>query len=86
MVSRLRDLLEMIKFSHTLFALPFAVLGGVLAARGPEGWHGRVQDWVGIVLCMATASRRRWPSTAWPTATSTRSIRGPRRVTFPPAA
>jgi 4-hydroxybenzoate polyprenyltransferase len=55
MMGRLRDLLEMIKFSHTLFALPFAVLGGVLAARGPEGWHGRVQDWIGIVLCMATA-------------------------------
>lgn len=50
-----RDLLEMIKFSHTLFALPFALLGGVLAARGPEGWHGRPIDWLGIVLCMATA-------------------------------
>jgi 4-hydroxybenzoate polyprenyltransferase len=36
--SRLRTALEMIKFSHTLFALPFALLAAVLAARGlPSG-------------------------------------------------
>jgi 4-hydroxybenzoate polyprenyltransferase len=51
----IRELLGMIKFSHTLFALPFALLGAALAARGPEGWRGRWQDWVGILLCMATA-------------------------------
>ena len=49
------DLLGMIKFSHTLFALPFALLGAALAARGPDGWHGRARDWLGILLCMATA-------------------------------
>jgi 4-hydroxybenzoate polyprenyltransferase len=52
---RIRDLLGMIKFSHTLFALPFALLGAALAAKGPEGWRGRWQDWLGILLCMATA-------------------------------
>jgi 4-hydroxybenzoate polyprenyltransferase len=38
-VSRsLSTTLEMIKFSHTLFALPFALLSAVLAARGwPDG-------------------------------------------------
>jgi len=46
---------ELIKFSHTLFALPFALLGAALAAHGQDGWHGRVRDWVGILLCMATA-------------------------------
>jgi 4-hydroxybenzoate polyprenyltransferase len=45
----------MIKFSHTLFALPFALLGAAMAAKGPEGWRGRWQDWLGILLCMATA-------------------------------
>src|SRR5436190_7053019 len=50
-----REYLDLVKFSHTLFALPFALLGAVLAAWGPDGWRGRVQDWVGIVLCMATA-------------------------------
>jgi 4-hydroxybenzoate polyprenyltransferase len=55
MLGRLADLLGMIKFSHTLFALPFALLGAALAAHGPDGWHGRPQDWLGILLCMATA-------------------------------
>ena len=50
-----REYLELVKFHHTLFALPFALLGAVLAAWSPEGWRGRAQDWVGILLCMATA-------------------------------
>ena len=33
--------LGMVKFSHTLFAMPFALLGAALAARGPDGWRGR---------------------------------------------
>jgi 4-hydroxybenzoate polyprenyltransferase len=49
------ELGSLIKFSHTLFALPFALLGAALAAKGPEGWRGRWQDWVGVLLCMATA-------------------------------
>jgi len=37
--SRVGTLLEMIKFSHTVFALPFALTGMVLAARGvPRPW------------------------------------------------
>src|SRR5438445_3421731 len=36
----IRTTLEMIKIEHTLFALPFAFLGAVLAARGiPNGWQ-----------------------------------------------
>lgn len=54
MLRRLTDILGMIKFSHTLFALPFALLGAALAAHQPDGWHGRWRDWLGIVLCMAT--------------------------------
>jgi len=38
-----------------LFALPFAILGAAMAARGPDGWHGRWRDWVGILACMAMA-------------------------------
>src|SRR3954447_16236527 len=54
-LNTLRDLLGLVRFSHTLFALPFALLGAALAARGPDGWHGRWRDWLGILLCMATA-------------------------------
>jgi 4-hydroxybenzoate polyprenyltransferase len=53
--TRVRDLLGLVRFSHTLFALPFALLGAALAAHGPHGWQGRPRDWLGIVLCMATA-------------------------------
>ena len=55
MIGRVRDILGMIKFSHTLFALPFALLGAALAAHAPGGWTTRPRDWLGIVLCMATA-------------------------------
>lgn len=34
----IKTTLEMIKFEHTLFALPFAFLGAVLAARGIPAW------------------------------------------------
>ncbi|HXE08667.1 MAG TPA: UbiA-like polyprenyltransferase [Acidobacteriaceae bacterium] len=43
--------LEMIKWEHSVFALPFALTGAVLAARG---WpQGRVLFW--IVICMVSA-------------------------------
>jgi 4-hydroxybenzoate polyprenyltransferase len=43
-LARLRVVLEMIKFEHTLFALPFALTGMVLAARG---WPAaRVVFWI----------------------------------------
>jgi 4-hydroxybenzoate polyprenyltransferase len=36
--TKLKTTLEMIKFEHTLFALPFAFLGAVLAANGLPNW------------------------------------------------
>ena len=39
-LSNIRTTLEMIKIEHTLFALPFAFLGALLAARGvPTAWQ-----------------------------------------------
>lgn len=55
MLAKVADILGMIKFSHTLFALPFALLGAAMAAHGPDGWTLRPLDWVGILACMATA-------------------------------
>ena len=52
MLARLRLLLELIRFSHTIFALPFALLSAVLAWRDqPFRW----QDLLGILLCMLFA-------------------------------
>lgn len=59
MIGRVRKYLELVRFSHTVFALPFALLAAVMAwvkgarAAPPETW--RWQELVGIVLCMATA-------------------------------
>jgi 4-hydroxybenzoate polyprenyltransferase len=47
----LKTTLEMIKFSHTLFALPFALLAAVLAARGLPSWPTLVK----ILLAMVGA-------------------------------
>lgn len=55
MFGRLVDILGMIKFSHTLFALPFAILGAALASHGPDGWVFRPLDWLGILVCMVSA-------------------------------
>jgi 4-hydroxybenzoate polyprenyltransferase len=37
--TKLKTTLEMIKFEHTLFALPFAFLGAILAADGLPTWQ-----------------------------------------------
>lgn len=50
-MKRLVIILEMIKFEHTVFALPFAFLGAFLAARGFPGWEKTL--W--ITLAMAGA-------------------------------
>jgi 4-hydroxybenzoate polyprenyltransferase len=52
-LSTIRNLLEMIRFSHTLFALPFALLGAALAWKQKEEF-----SWIelfGIVACMVFA-------------------------------
>jgi len=50
---RLRVTLEMIKFEHTLFALPFALLGATLAAR-EVGAHA-ASFWVSKLLWITAA-------------------------------
>src|ERR671937_3221815 len=54
-LTRLRILLEMIRFSHTLFALPFALLSALLAWQKPGSF--RWLDLLGILLCMVFARR-----------------------------
>jgi 4-hydroxybenzoate polyprenyltransferase len=50
----IRHFLELIRFSHTVFALPFALLAAVLA-WDQTGSVFRWQDLLGILLCMVTA-------------------------------
>ena len=51
MFKKIGILLEMIKFKHTVFALPFAFMGAFLAAQGVPG--GVTFVW--IVLAMVGA-------------------------------
>ncbi|HLC05831.1 MAG TPA: UbiA-like polyprenyltransferase [Anaerolineales bacterium] len=48
---RTRAFLDLIKFEHTLFALPFAYLGMLLAARGWPSWA----QFIWITVAMAAA-------------------------------
>lgn len=51
---RLGVILEMIKFEHTIFALPFAFLGMVLAA---EGWpHWSTVGWIVVAMVGARSA------------------------------
>ena len=54
MFQRIRLLLELVRFSHTLFALPFALLAAVLAWNEPNSVF-RWQDLIGVLLCMGFA-------------------------------
>jgi 4-hydroxybenzoate polyprenyltransferase len=64
--TKIRQMLEMIRFSHSIFALPFACLSGLWAIAMSTGttevgtevpFHGATSwmRWLGIFLCMVSA-------------------------------
>jgi 4-hydroxybenzoate polyprenyltransferase len=60
--ARLRGYLELVRFSHTIFAMPFAIMAALIAARvgladgsGPAGLAGWLRPAAGILLCMVAA-------------------------------
>jgi 4-hydroxybenzoate polyprenyltransferase len=55
MADRIRTVLEMIKFEHSVFALPFALVGALLAARATtHGWP-TLRQILWIVVAMVAA-------------------------------
>jgi 4-hydroxybenzoate polyprenyltransferase len=57
MTGRIRTVLEMIKFEHSVFALPFALVGALLAARATtHGWPNLRQIFWIIVAMVAARS------------------------------
>ena len=61
MAATLRSYLELVRFSHTVFALPFAIMAGLIAASvdatahpGQPAWHW-LRLALGILACMVTA-------------------------------
>ncbi|MCA9041193.1 MAG: putative 4-hydroxybenzoate polyprenyltransferase [Planctomycetaceae bacterium] len=53
LLEKFRHLMGLIRFSHTIFALPFALLAAILAWY--ETGRFRILDLVGILLCMVFA-------------------------------
>lgn len=53
-LAQLRVVLEMIKFEHTLFALPFALMGMMLAAGGWPSW--RTFGWILVAMVGARSA------------------------------
>jgi len=54
-MNRLRTVLEMIKFEHSVFALPFARTGALLAARATQRAWPSWRQLIGIVIAMVAA-------------------------------
>ncbi|SDH07784.1 4-hydroxybenzoate polyprenyltransferase [Alteribacillus persepolensis] len=52
---KIKIILEMIKFEHTVFALPFAFLGAVLGSLMVEGTWPTIAEWIWITLAMVGA-------------------------------
>ena len=53
--SRIRTVLEMIKFEHSVFALPFALTGALLAARATRNGWPTLRQILWIVVAMVAA-------------------------------
>lgn len=53
-LQQLRVVLEMIKIEHTLFALPFALLGMILAAEGWPSWEK--VGWIAVAMVGARSA------------------------------
>jgi len=58
MAGRIRTVLEMIKFEHSVFALPFALTGALLAARATtHGWPTPQQIlWIAVAMVAARSA------------------------------
>src|SRR6476660_2963403 len=55
MAGRIRTVLEMIKFEHSVFALPFALTGALLAARFTSHDWPSLRQILWIVVAMVSA-------------------------------
>ena len=55
MTSRIKTVLEMIKFEHSVFALPFALTGALLAARATRHGWPTLRQTLWIVVAMVAA-------------------------------
>ena len=61
MAATFRTYLELVRFSHTIFAMPFAIMAAMIALHfgGDPVWQSQPWQWVqsviGVLLCMVSA-------------------------------
>ena len=79
MLTRLRHILEMIRFSHTLFALPFALLAAVMAWRAVPAGFFFLEKFLGGFCFLVGA-----PNAGSGVYLNTRSIESPTGTSMPP--
>jgi 4-hydroxybenzoate polyprenyltransferase len=53
--NKCKIILEMIKFEHTIFALPFAYLGAIMGSLVEEGHMPTMSEWFWVTLAMVGA-------------------------------
>lgn len=76
----IRQYAGLVKFAHTIFAMPFALVGFVYALRTEgissdcSGRYGWVVLLLQVLLCMVFARNAAMGFNRWPTAASTRPI------------
>jgi len=66
MLKKIKIILEMIKFEHTIFALPFAFTGALLAAHGIPAWG--TLFWITVAMAAARSAAmgfNRWADRAY---------------------
>jgi 4-hydroxybenzoate polyprenyltransferase len=85
MLEKIKIILEMIKFEHTVFALPFAFTGALLAARGVPAWSTIL--WITIAMIGARSAAmgfNRWADRAFDAENPRTSMRAlPRGLVTP---
>jgi 4-hydroxybenzoate polyprenyltransferase len=85
MLNKIKIILEMIKFEHTIFALPFAFTGALLAARGLPAWSTIL--WIVVAMVGARSAAmgfNRWADRVFDAENPRTSMRAlPRRLVTP---
>ena len=85
MLEKIKIILEMIKFEHTIFALPFAFTGALLAARGVPAWSTIL--WITVAMVGARSAAmgfNRWADRVYDAENPRTSVRAlPRGLVTP---
>ena len=89
MLQQIRKLLEMIRFSHTIFALPFALLAAVMAWQAPAESSEVAFSWLhllGILIAMVGARSAAMAFNRLVDRKLMQAMNGPGTVTYQPVS